>query len=273
MTTSSGLRRPRRMRPRPRSSQSSVRSRAPRQTSSRTRSPSVAKPQATRTPSYLPVRPDRQVDGVEEERQQADLAEAPGPEGPVAVAQLAAHGAHRRPADRTQASLSGEALDVTVTQAPDVGADDERLQRPGPDDRARVGDDPRDEASQGVPDLGHRDRDLALGGLDPPGARAVARARGLGGPRIGPAEERGLLVLDRALEDELGTETAELAQLVGTADPDEQGGLEAASIWTLRLFFDPRRGLHLRFASPLWSLCRLHFYSGLRTPPCSGSRR
>src|SRR5664280_3868689 len=131
-TTRSGLRRPRRLRPRPRSSQSSVRSRWPRQTSSRTRAPSVVKPQATRTPSYLPVRPDGQVDRVEHEDQQADLAEAPGPEGPVAVAQLAAHGAHRRPADRTQASLSGEALDVTVTQAPDVGADDERLQRPGP---------------------------------------------------------------------------------------------------------------------------------------------
>ena len=39
---------------RPRSSQSSVRSRCPRQTSSRTRAPSVVKPQATRTPSLGP---------------------------------------------------------------------------------------------------------------------------------------------------------------------------------------------------------------------------
>jgi hypothetical protein len=227
------------------------------------------KPQATRTPSYLPVRPDGQVDRVEHEAQQADLAEAPCPEGPVAVAQLAAHGAHRRPADRTQASLSGEALDVTVTQAPDVGADDERLQRPGPDDRARVGDHPRDEASQGVPDLGHRDRDLALGGLDPPGAVAVARACGVGGPRIaGPPEERGHLVLDRALEDELGAETAELAQLVGTADPVEQGGLDGG----LDLDAGGYSSIHgvvsfANFQGPLWSLRRLHFYSGLRTPP------
>ena len=44
-------------------------------------------------------RADRKLDRVEEHGQQADLAEAAGPEGPVAVAQLAADPAHRRPAD------------------------------------------------------------------------------------------------------------------------------------------------------------------------------
>ena len=61
---------------------------------------------------------------------------------------------------------------------------------------------------------------------------AVARACGVGGPRIaGPPEERGHLVLDRALEDELGAETAELAQLVGTADPVDQGGEHLDAIY------------------------------------------
>ena len=56
--------------------------------------------------------PDRQVDGVEEEREQADLAEAAGPEGPVAVAQLAADPLtavrliEPRPASRARLSMS-----------------------------------------------------------------------------------------------------------------------------------------------------------------------
>src|SRR5450759_3873821 len=77
-----------------------------------------------------PLRADRQVDGVEEERQEADLAEAAGPEGPVAVAQLAAHGAHRRPADGPETRLPGEALDVAVGESPDVRPADERLEGP-----------------------------------------------------------------------------------------------------------------------------------------------
>src|SRR5450759_270141 len=53
------------------------------------------------------VGPDRQVDGIEEQAEQADVGEAPGPEGPVPVTQLSADRAHRRLADRTQARLPG----------------------------------------------------------------------------------------------------------------------------------------------------------------------
>jgi len=127
---------------------------------------------------------DRQVDGVHEERQETDLAEAPGPEGPVPVAQLATDPAHRRPADRAQTGLPRQALDVAVTEAPDVGADDERLERPCPDDRSRVGDDRAHEAGERVAPLGHRDRDLALGGLDPAGPVAIPGARCLGCPLV-----------------------------------------------------------------------------------------
>src|ERR1035437_5198049 len=110
----------------------------------------------------------------------------------VAAAQLAADRAPRGPADAAETRLPGEALEVAAAHAPDVCPDDERFEGPGPDDRLRVGDHRAHEAREGVTNLGHGDRDLALGGLDPPGARAVARARGLGGPLVAgsPQEDR-----------------------------------------------------------------------------------
>jgi hypothetical protein len=86
----------------------------------------------------------------------------------------------------------------------------------------------------------------------------------------GPAEEGCHLVLDRALEDELGAETAELAQLVGTADPVEQGGLDGG----LDLDAGGYSSIHgvvsfANFQGPLWSLRRLHFSSGFRSAPSS----
>ena len=41
-------------------------------------------------------------------------------------------------ADLAQAGLAGEALDVAIGQAAHVGADDERLERSGPDDRSGI---------------------------------------------------------------------------------------------------------------------------------------
>jgi surface polysaccharide O-acyltransferase-like enzyme len=162
-----------------------------------------------------------QVDGVEEERQEPHLAEAAGPEGSVAILQLAADPAHRRPADRSETRLPGEALDVAVRQAPDVGADDERLEWPCPDDRPRVGDDRAHEPGERVAHLGHRDRDLALGGLDPAGP---------GCSWLIP------------LEDDLGAEAPDLTQLVGTVDPVRAlGAILRSTAWSpLRL---PRSAL------------------------------
>ena len=74
---------------------------------------------------------DGQVDGVQEQRQETHLAEAAGAEGPVAVTELATDPAHGGAADRSEAGLGGEALDVTVRQAPHVGSDDEGLQGSG----------------------------------------------------------------------------------------------------------------------------------------------
>jgi hypothetical protein len=184
------------------------------------------KPQATDA-LLGPVGPDGQVDGVEHEDQQADLAEAAGPEGPIAVAQLATDRAHGRLADRAQTRFAGEALDVAVTEAPDVGADGEGFERSGPDDPPGVGDDRADEAGERVAHLGHGDRDLALGSLDPAGTRPVARAGGVGRSLVpGPAKEDRDLLLHGPLEDELGAEAPELAQVVGTADPTEQDRLD-----------------------------------------------
>ncbi len=58
------------------------------------------------------VAPDRQVDRVEQEREEPDLGQAPGPEGTVAIAQLAADRGYRRLADLTEAGLPRQALDV-----------------------------------------------------------------------------------------------------------------------------------------------------------------
>jgi hypothetical protein len=56
-----------------------------------------------------PVGPDRQVDRVTEQGEQADLGQAPRPKGPVAIAQFTADRAHGGLADGAQAGLSGEA--------------------------------------------------------------------------------------------------------------------------------------------------------------------
>ena len=58
---------------------------------------------------------------------------------------------------------------------------------------------------------------------DPAGPVAVPGPDGALRPLVaGPAEEGRHLALDRALEDELGAQAPELAQLAGTADPIEQ---------------------------------------------------
>ena len=121
---------------------------------------------------------DRQVDRVEHEAEEADIGEAAGPERPVPIPELAADRADRGTADVAETRLSGETLDVAIGQAPDVGADDERLERSGPDDRSGVGDRRADEPGEGVADLGHGDRErtvpVAAGPVEAPGAEVGA---------------------------------------------------------------------------------------------------
>jgi len=174
-----------------------------------------------------PVGPDRQVDGVEHQAEQADLAQAARPERPVPIPELAADRADRGPADVTQTGLAGETLDVAIGQAPDVGTNDQRLERSGPDDRPGVGDRRADEPGETVADLGHGDRQLALGGLDPAGPVTVPGTAGRLRPLVAsPAEERLEFVLDGPLEDEPGAQAAELGEPVGLLEPGEQGRLD-----------------------------------------------
>jgi hypothetical protein len=91
---------------------------------------------------------------------------------------------------------------------------------------------------------------------------AVARARCLGRPLVAGAPQKGRqLVPDGALEDELGAEAPELAQLVGTASI-------ASSIAVL--------GATLR--STAWSpsaTCKVRFgaYAVFTSTACSGRHR
>lgn len=118
--------------------------------------------------------------------------------------------------------------------------------------------------------LGHRDRDLTLGHLSPAGTMAGARAGCLGRPLAPEPAEEGGHVLDRALENEPGAEPAELAQLVGTADPaqqDHQNGFLSPGARGLSLFHGVVSFCDLQ--GSLWSLRRLLSYGGVRTatPP------
>jgi len=156
-----------------------------------------------------------QVDRVEHQAQQADTGETLGPKRPIAVAELAADARHGDPADVTKTGLRCQALDVAVTEAANVGADDERFERSRPDRGAAVGDDRTDEAGQAVADLGHRDREWSLRGRDLAGAVAVAGAAGLRRAlEAGSSQEPLDLFLDGPLEHELGAQSAELAQLL-----------------------------------------------------------
>ena len=110
-----------------------------------------------------------------------------------------------------------------MSPRPSSSPDDEGLQRSGADDAADVGDDARDEVRERITDLGHRDGDLALGGLDAARPMTVARTGGLGRPFVaGSPEEGGDLLLDGALDDELGAQAAELTQAIGIVEPIEE---------------------------------------------------
>jgi len=86
----------------------------------------------------------------------------------------------------------------------------------------------------------------------------------------GAAQERLELILDGPLEDEPRAQPAELAETVGLLEPIEQGGLDRG----LDLDAGGYSSIHgvvysANFLGPLWSLRRLHFHNGVRTPPSS----
>jgi hypothetical protein len=79
----------------------------------------------------------------------------------------------------------------------------------------------------------------------------------------GSAEERLELVLDGPLEDEPGAEATELTEPVRLLEPIEQDRLDCG----LDLDAGGYSSIHgvvssANFQGPLWSLRRLHFYTG-----------
>src|SRR3990172_7547422 len=172
-----------------------------------------------------------QVDGVEKERQKLYPCQAAGAEGPVAVAQLLADPAGAALGELAQARLCQKALQVAVGEAAHVGADDERLQRPGTDHGSCAGDGAADERLDGTSELRHLDEKLPLACLQPSGPHAVAPA--LGGWRAlvaGARQELAHLLFHRALDDELGAEAPQFAQAARIPGPVlEQTGMACSS--------------------------------------------
>ena len=118
-----------------------------------------------------------QIDGIQVQRQQLDLSQAPGAERRVASAQLATHLAGRVLREVTEAGFVQQALDIAIGQTADVGTNNQGFERSGPHDAADVRNDATDEAFDTAAYLRHRDADLAFGGLDRLAATAVARTR------------------------------------------------------------------------------------------------
>ena len=125
-----------------------------------------------------------------------------------------------------------------------------------------------------IADLGNGDRDLALGGLDPTRAVAVAGAAGRLRPLVaGAAQERRELVLDGPLEDEPRAQATQLTEPVRFLEPIEQGGLDrGSSIWTLGAIlrstaWSPLRTSKVRFGA--YAVFTFTAVSGRhrRTPP------
>jgi hypothetical protein len=203
------------VRPRPSESQSSSESRIPRQNVDEN---ALAVPVDAPGAEHALLgagRPDREVDRIEEERDELDLGQVTLAEGAVALTELLAEARGGRRAHLAEAGLDAERLDVAHRQPPDEGADDQRLERLGLEQALRLAREQlRGERLGGLAQLRDLDLELALAGAQL--ARPVAVA--LAGQRVDAAlvalaaEEGVELVFDGALDDQLGAEAGELAQ-------------------------------------------------------------
>jgi hypothetical protein len=135
------------------------------------------------------------------------------------------------------AAFLAERLDASHREAADEGADDHRLQRPGAKQLRRVREQRRHERLGGLAHPRDLDPKLALCGLHPPRAIAVSEPRVevakpaliVGPTLIAGAPQPGVeLVLDRALDDQPGTELRQLRQRLARvlADSDRQQPVE-----------------------------------------------
>nr|WP_259315733.1 phosphoribulokinase [Capillimicrobium parvum] len=169
---------------------------------------------------------EREVGGVEEQRDESDVVEVAALELLEAVAQLGADPRRGGLRDAPRAGLLAERLDVAHRQPAHERADDQRLERLGPQQLGAARKQSRDERRGGLADLRDLDRQLALGRLQRPRPEPVAHARLEVGPALvsGAAQPRVELLLDRALDDQPRAELGQLRQRLARvlANPDGQ---------------------------------------------------
>lgn len=138
--------------------------------------------------------------------------------------------------------------------------------RSGPDDRARVGEDRAHEALHAAPDPGHRDRELALGGLDP-ARQWPLREPVASGVRSYRAQPWNAPV---------SSSTARRRTSWAPRRPSRPGASSPLRS-TRSIAPSIRAQIHgvasfCGFQGPLRSLRRLHFPSVVRTPPRTSDR-
>jgi hypothetical protein len=175
---------------------------------------------------------DVEEDRVEEEGHQPDLVEVAARERLKALPQLGAEPRGGRLGELAQPRLLTKRLDVSHREPADEGTDDHRLQGLGAKQLRRMREQRRDERLRGLADLRNLDSELALRGLQPPGAIAVSQSRVevaktalVVGPALiaGAAEPSIKLVLDRALDDQASTELRQLRQRPARVLPHTNG--------------------------------------------------
>jgi hypothetical protein len=152
------------------------------------------------------------------------------------VAQLAADPGGGRLGERSEPGLLAQRLDVAHRQPADERADHHRPQRLGAQRLRPSRKQRRDERLGGLADLGNVHLKLALRGLNPPRAKAVAQASLALRPALipGAAQPRVELLLGRPPDDQPGPELGELRQPLPRVLTDPDGAQPVDPLLDLR---------------------------------------
>ena len=162
------------------------------------------------------ARADRQVDRVEEQHDQVDVVERAAFERLEALVQLRTDPRHRRARGLPEPSLLTKRLDVAHRQPAHERADDQRLQRVGPQKPLAVPlrEQLRHERHRRLARLRDLDPQLTLGRLQAPRTEPIAQAALPLRPTLitSTTQPSVELLLDRPLNDQPSTEPSELGQ-------------------------------------------------------------